>query len=625
MIQKRLVILEAKMTSKLILMKYSRLTIFLFFFSSCFLFWRCANPIAPEGGPKDTKPPKPLNFDPPNFSANFKDNSIKIDFDEFIALKNQATEVTVSPPLKNVPDLRLRGKSLVVKLEDTLSANTTYSIDFGKSISDITENNALSGFRYVFSTGPYIDSLSLRGTIVNAFDLIPPKEAFALLYIDRYDTIAFDSLPLKVKPYYVTKANEKGAFIFHNLRATPMKLTALVDQNGNLIFDQASERVAFSDSLVHPYYIPKPKFDSSANLKDSLKIIADTTKKGETKVRPSGYSAKKATADSLKKDSLAKIPAIPNNLLFLFDDIDSTQRIQKSMVIKKGLVMINFRFPVKALHLKPLNCDTTRPWAIQEYSTFKDSLYLWLTDPKMDSLILRVCQDTSVLDTLKLELLSKENKSAGKKDQEKIFLGVNTNANAATFNQFAGNFILSFSYPLSLGKLSLIRLMQDKDTLKPKVYFTDSLKRSIAIATKWKEDKNYSVFVRDSAFIGLNGLANDTLRFGFKTRQLRDFGNLILEIDISKRPGNYVIQLLNEHDALLGEKQIKGNGKVKFEYLNPGKFKVKAIFDRNYNGRWDTGNFRKKIQPEEVFFLDKIIEVRANWDVEEKWAPSSSF
>lgn len=589
------------------------------------MLWRCANPVAPEGGPKDTKPPKALNFDPPNFSTNFKDNSIKIDFDEFIVIKNQAAEVNVSPPLKTIPDLRLRGKSLVVKLDDTLTANTTYSIDFGKSISDITENNALIGFSYVFSTGPYIDSLSLQGKVINAFDLSPQKDLFALLYMDIYDTIAFDSLPFKVKPYYVTKTNEKGEFLFHNLRASSMKLTALADQNGNLIFDQASEKVAFADSLVRPYYIPIPKTDSATTLKDSLKPGFDSAK---TKAAGAGTSAgiSKTAGDSTKKDTSLKLPAFPNHLLFLFDDIDSIQRIQKSLVIKKGLVLVTFSFPAKSLSLKPLNCDTAKPWALKEYSRQKDSLYLWLTNTNMDSLILRVCQENKVLDTLKLELISKDDKaSSRKKEQSKLYLGVSNNTSAASLNQFAGNYNMTFSYPLASANLNRIRLIQDKDTLKPKVYFPDSTKRRLTLETKWKEDKNYSIFIPDSVFIGINGLANDTIRSTFKTRQARDFGNLILDLDISKHPGEYIIQILNERDAVLGEKKIKTSGKVKFEYLIPGKFKIKGIYDRNHNGRWDTGNFRKKLQPEEVFFLQKLIEIRANWDVEEKWAPSSEL
>ncbi|MEI6885812.1 MAG: Ig-like domain-containing protein [Bacteroidota bacterium] len=611
-------------------MNCSRLLVFISCSAALLILWGCANPVAPDGGPKDTRPPKVMNFDPPNNSANFKENSIKVDFNEFIVLKNQATELNISPPLKHVPDLRLRGKSLVIKLDDTLAANTTYSIDFGKCITDLTENNPLTGLSYVFSTGPYIDSLSLRGVVVNAFDHTPPKDVYAMLYIDNSDTIVFDSLPIKVKPYYLVKTNENGEFLFHNLKSAPMKLTALSDQNGNLIFDQASEKVAFCDSIVHPMFVPLPKHDTSSAKTDSNKIKKDSAN-STLKVKKVPPVKKLTAADSLKKDSLRrdslfKASPLPKNLLFLFDDIDSIQRIQKTVVVKKGLVLITFRFPSKDIGLKPLNIDSSKTWSLQELSPRRDSLYLWLTSPYPDSLVLMVSQNNKVLDTLKLELNSKDDKaSAKKKDQEKVFLGFSNNTSGPMLNQYAGNNLLTFSYPLSSASLKRIRLIQDKDTLVPKIYFADSLRRRLVIETKWKEDKSYSVFIPDSVFIAINGLANDTIKYNFKTRLAREFGNLILEVDLSKRPGDYIIQLLNERDAVIGETKINKNTTVRFEYLNPGKFKVKAVYDRNKNGKWDTGNFRKKIQPEEVFFFQKIIEIRANWDVEEKWAPASAF
>ena len=128
-------------------MKYSKTCIFILLCTVCALFLRCANQVAPEGGPKDTKPPKVLNSSPPNFSTNFKDNSIKIDFNEFITIKNQAAEVNVSPPLKTLPDLKLRGKSLVIKLEDTLAANTTYSIDLVNLFLILLKTTFSPGFR----------------------------------------------------------------------------------------------------------------------------------------------------------------------------------------------------------------------------------------------------------------------------------------------------------------------------------------------------------------------------------------------------------------------------------------------------------------------------------------------
>lgn len=625
MIPKRLVILAVESYTQMLRMKFTKIYIFLSVCAAFCLFWGCANPVAPDGGPKDITPPKVLAYDPPNFSTNFKDNSIKIDFNEFIALKNQSTELNVSPPLKHAPDIRIRGKSLVLKLNDSLAVNTTYSIDFGKSVTDLTENNPLAGFTYVFSTGSYVDSLSLRGLIVNSFDLVPQKDVYAMLYIDNSDTIAFDSLPFKTKPYYLAKTNEKGEFLFHNLRSSPMKLTALSDQNGSLIFDQASEKVAFCDSIVHPMYVSRPATDTLSALYDSLKTRKDSLKH----ILPAPKTPqdkKNAKADSLKKDSIANISPLPKNLLFLFDDIDSIQRVQKSLVVKNGLVLITFRFPSKEISLKPLNIDSAKPFALTEFSARRDSLYLWILSPQPDSLALRVCQKNKVLDTLKFELNSKDDKTTSKKkEKEKVYLGFSNNVSGATLNQFACNNELTLSYPLLSADLTQIILTQDKDTLVPKIHFADSLKRRLIIETKWKEDKNYSVLIPDSTFIAINGLANDTIKYNFKTRQSREFGNLILEVDVSKRPGDYIIQLLNERDIILRERKITKTSTVKFEYLVPGKFKIKAVYDRNKNGRWDNGNFRKKIQPEEVFFFQKILEIRANWDVEEKWSPASSF
>jgi hypothetical protein len=615
MIQKRLVILGSE-TGVGFHMNLTKTYLILFTIPVCFALWKCANPVAPEGGPKDTRPPRTLNSNPPNFSTGFKANTIKIDFDEFVALKNATSEVNISPPLKSAPDLKLRGKSLIVKLDDSLAQNTTYSIDFGKCISDITENNVLTGYNYVFSTGNYVDSLSAKGVVLNSFDLTPQKDVFVMLYIDRHDTIPFDSLPVKTKPYYVTKTNEKGEFLLKNLRPGAMKLVALNDLNSNLIFDQASEKVAFYDSLIHPSFIPKPVIDTTK--KDSLhkkQILNDTIIK-----KKADQIKKKAPDTTRLNDSIKeKKPLYPNYTLFLFEDIDSTQRILKSSVQKKGLVLITFKFPVKNLNLKLLKPDTLQSWSLLEFSPKYDSLFLWITNPYIDSLILKVGQGDKVIDTLKIELIDKSEKSGSKKKGQRQVLGITNNMYGGFLNQFAGNVHLIFSYPLSSWELKRIRLIQNKDTICPKSYFADSLKRMLIIEAKWKEDKSYSVFIPDSVFSAINGLANDTIKLGFKTKQAREFGNFMLDLDITGNPGSYLIQLLTEKDVLVRELKANVSGKLKFEYLLPGKYRIKAVKDRNRNGRWDTGNFRKKIQPEEIFYLSKLIEIRANWDVEEKW------
>lgn len=556
---------------------------------------RCANPVTPEGGPKDVKPPQIIECIPANASAGFKGSSIRIDFDEFINLKNPTSEILISPPLKELPDFRLRGKSLIIKLADSLRPNTTYTINFGKAINDITENNVLTGWTYVFSTGDYVDSLSLRGKVLNAFDLKAQKEVFALLYMNNNDTIPFDSLPLKVAPYYIIKANENGDFLFTNLQQADYKLMAINDQNNDYIYNQPSEKIAFLDSLVKPLYIPPP-------------TPPDSTKKD--------------TTGTLKQDTLKPVvPAGPSYELHLFEEQDSIQRIIKKTVIRDGMVFFSFKYPLKKPELQPLNPDSVSPWCIEEISTKHDSLTLWLLNSTKDSLILRITDQDKLVDTARLDLKIKiPKRKSEKKENEHEPLGIKMISGSSQFNQFKSRFCLEFSYPLSRWDFSGIKLVDGKDTLIPQVVFCDSIKRKIVINYKWKEEKPYTVIIPDSSFFGINQLANDSLVQSFKTRAIKEFGSLILTLDIDQHPGNYIIQLLTEKETLLEEQFLNKSGKVKFEYITPGKFLIKIILDRNKNQRWDTGSYRNKIQPEEVRYFSKTIEIRANWDVEENWS-----
>ena len=174
------------------------------------LLIRCANPVTPQGGPKDIRPPKAVAFEPPDLSTHFQSRKIKITFNEFIQLKDARNQIIISPPLLPKTEFSLHGKSLLIKFNDSLKANTTFSIIFGEAIADLTEGNILHNFTYVFSTGDYVDSLSLQGNIIDAFNLTPQKDIYAMLYINNNDTIPFDSLPYRVKPYYLSKTNVKG-------------------------------------------------------------------------------------------------------------------------------------------------------------------------------------------------------------------------------------------------------------------------------------------------------------------------------------------------------------------------------------------------------------------------------
>ncbi|MCK9421931.1 MAG: Ig-like domain-containing protein [Bacteroidales bacterium] len=580
---------------------------------SAFLMVSCANPVTPEGGPKDVKPPVVLLCDPANRTVKFNTNSIRIVFDEFINLKNPLSEIFISPPLRERLDPKLRGKSLVIKINDSLAAFTTYSISFGNAISDITENNILRDFTYVFSTGDYIDSLSLRGNLLNAFDHIPQKDVFAELYINNNDTLPFDSLPLKLPPYYVTKTDEKGNFIFNNLKKNDFLLFALSDQNGDLIFNQPSEKIAFSDTLVKSYFIVPPKIDSAK--KDT--VIA---------IKPKENSPKKLDSirisDSIHKiDSLKKMELLyPFYTLYLFEEIDSAQRLINSRFPREGLAMLFFRYPVHDLHIVPLNFDSISTWRVDEYSPKKDTIFLWLTRPKIDTLIARMVIDGKLIDTLRLNLVRKATSRKTDKKTTGTHLEFQNSASGSGLNQFKNKVELIASYPLARWDLSRVLLIEDKDTLKAKLEFTDSIKRHLLVNHKWKEETNYKLIIPDSVFFSITGISHDSIIQTFRTKAERDFGNLIVTLNIDHQPGQYIVQLLNEKEtSIIEEHIVTQSGKIKMNYISPGQFKLKAILDRNKNRKWDTGNYRSRLQPEKVFYFPKNIEIRSNWDVEENW------
>ena len=172
----------------------------------------CAIQVPPAGGDQDTSAPKVLESVPENSSTNFTGHEISIRFDEFIQLKDAQTQLVISPPLNQFPELKLRKKNLFIHFEDTLEQNTTYSFNFGNSIVDNNEGNPIENCQFVFSTGDVIDSLEVTGSIHDAFDAKPEKDALVMLY--KQD---IDSLPFIKRPYYFGKSDEEGDYLMRNI------------------------------------------------------------------------------------------------------------------------------------------------------------------------------------------------------------------------------------------------------------------------------------------------------------------------------------------------------------------------------------------------------------------------
>lgn len=207
----------------------------------------CAVQQKPQGGPRDREPPKLLKATPPNLTHNFTAKEIKLDFDEYFKFNNQFQEITVFPAPDKTPDFKIRQKSLVIDLKDSLQKNTTYVINFGKAIGDVNENNILKNFTYVFSTGNHIDSLSMGGTVINTQTGLKEKDITVMLFTLKQDSLLFG----KKKPSIYTTTDSLGNFTIKNLKEGVYKIYALKEQSPDKIYNNDNELIAFSTRLIN--------------------------------------------------------------------------------------------------------------------------------------------------------------------------------------------------------------------------------------------------------------------------------------------------------------------------------------------------------------------------------------
>jgi uncharacterized protein (DUF2141 family) len=220
---------------------------FIFISFLCLVFINCANRGTPEGGPKDETPPKITKSIPENFSTNFDAKEIRIYFDEYIQIKNLQKQLIISPPMKSQPEITpLGGASeyIKIKIYDTLQPNTTYAFNFGNSIVDNNEGNPYPYFRYVFSTGDYIDSLTVKGNIVDAVKR--NTETFVSVMLYEVDSTYNDSIIYKETPKYITNTLDSlTSFSIENVKAGKYMIIALKDKNTDYKFQQKTDKIGF--------------------------------------------------------------------------------------------------------------------------------------------------------------------------------------------------------------------------------------------------------------------------------------------------------------------------------------------------------------------------------------------
>lgn len=533
----------------------------------CFLFFSCAQVVPPGGGPRDIKSPEAKQFSPPNGSTNFSSKEFSIYFDEYFNVKDQAGQWIISPPLRNLPNAIIKGKKLTVSFTDTLSPNATYSFQFGNSIVDLHEGNPAPGMKYIFSTGPVIDSLILEGRCINAFTKVPEKGMSIWLY--QEEKAARDSFLFKLPPDYVGNAKEDGSFLLNYLPDKKFFVLAIRDANKNFRYDPPEELAGFSSELVSP----------------------------------------------LKGERL---------LMECFNE-ERPQFVKKLTTPEPGKAVVNFNKPLRKLNYTWLQ-PAQATHVFLEQNTGKDTLTFLFHHTGVDTLKIILRDEGMKDDTLEIAVYDDDyfnrNQTASKK---RIMLANKPKVNVSS-QQGAlppdKELSLEWGRPVKAWNKDSLQLWLRKKPLSFDL-LTDSLNpRRAIIKHDWQEDSVYTL-------LGFPGLLSDyydrkvdSLKVSFRIKAESETGNLKLSVSLpdslTGAGSTYILQLLSEKGAVVQQLNATLPFEHLFEILEPGNYSLRAIEDLNKNGIWDSGILQQRKQYEKVFLSSKSFSVKASWDVEER-------
>ena len=599
-------------------------SLFLPFYVIAFLLLAsCAKMGQPDGGWFDETPPHVIGASPADGAVNVREKKVNIYFDEFIKVDNPTEKVVVSPPQLEAPEIKGTGKRIQVSLVDSLKPNTTYTIDFSDAISDNNEGNPLGNYTYSFSTGEVIDTMEVSGYVLESENLEPIKGILVGLYQDLADS-AFKTKPM----LRVSRTDSRGRFVIKGVAPGTYRIYALQDMDGNYMFNQKSEKIAFSHDLIVPSSKPDVRQDTTWLDSLHIKSIAQVN---YTHFLPDDIVLRAFTEPLTDRYFLKAERKKANNFTLFYSYGDS---------ILPQIKGLNFN-EQNAFILEPsLRNDTLTYWLRDTALVNQDTLSIQLTYRMSDSTgVLHEQIDT--LDILSKEPYAKRLKAKEKevadwtKKQEKLkkkgqpydsVMAVKPlDVQVSVSSQLDPDKNISFSFDTPLEKVdtSGIHLYAKHDTLwyRAPFEFNEIGNRRYELRGEWRPDIEYSLEVDLAAFQDIYGLASKPIKQGFKVNSLDTYGTLLVNItSLNDQP--LLVQLLNAQDQVV--KTVKAsNGVAEFYYLKPEKYYMRLIVDRNNNGKWDTGCYDKDEQAEEVYYYPEQIECKAKWDLTESWDPEA--
>lgn len=594
----------------------------------------CARMGSPDGGWYDEKPPVVMRTSPDNGATGVKQKRVTICFDEFVTLDNATENVIISPPQTEQPDIKVKGKDIIVNLKDSLKEATTYTIDFSDAIKDNNEGNPLGNYTFTFSTGDAIDTMQVGGYVLDAETLEPIQGTQVGLYLVG-DTDEADSTVIRrftTEPMLrVSRTDQSGHFTIKGVKPGRYRVYALKDVDNNFMLTPGSgEQMAFLDETIVPSVFDDTRQDTT--MLDSLRI------KDIQMVRYKHFMPDNIVLRAFTEPRTDRA--------FIKNDRQEAEKFTVYFSYGDSLLPqirgLNFDFDGKYIVEASQKNDTVSYWLTDTSLVNTDSLEIEMTYRMTDTLgVLQQQTDTLMLlpkvsfekrqkDKLK-ELETWEKQQTKRKKRGEPYDSIKApdplKMNIIAKSQFDPdrNITLEFATPLARVDTSMIHLYVERDSTWYNTEWQIREKpntnaRTLEILSKWEPGLQYSFETDSTAFADIYGKVTKKEKFGMKVKSLDEYGTFQMNIP-SLAGKNLVCQLL-EADGKVAKEVKTTTGVAKFIYLDEKEYYLKVIVDDNGNGVWDTGKFGSMLQPEQVYYYPKEINCRAKWDITETWNPN---
>ena len=588
----------------------------------------CASIGNPDGGRFDETPPRVVGSSPADGAVNVSKRKVQILFDEYIKLEKASEKVVISPPQIEPANVRADGKRVKVDFYDSLRANTTYTIDFSDAIEDNNEGNPMGQYTFSFSTGDVIDTMQVSGRVLNAADLEPIKGIMVGLY--PADSTWNDTL-FRTRPFLrVSRTNGEGRFTIKGVKDGAYRVRALEDKDGDFVFSQKNERVAFDTTVYVTGSFPDVRMDTvwrDSLWYDSIRVVP------YTHYTPDDVLLLAFLEDGQERHLLKTVYPEPANFTFYFTaPSDSTPRI-------KGL---NFdeRCLVADASLKN---DTVTFWVTDTALIHRqDTLSMILSYMETDTLgQLVVTNDTLDLSpkttyakiaaerSKQIEAWEKDRERRQKKAkkplpyEENPYERIWLEAGFKPSGSLAPNQNVRYlaKEPILEVDTTKIHFYVKKDTdwlPAPFLFMPEERSaKSYMLYAEWEPGQKYRFVMDTAAVVSVLEHESKSVRQEFHVRAVEEYGSIFIHV-ISPDTG-VVVQLLSKNDKVEAQQRTDKEGNADFFFMKPGEYYMRCYVDANGNGQWDTGDYASGLQPERVYYFGKPLPLKAQWDLRQDW------